>query len=207
MKSLIRIFNNIFIIPYKSKIIYWPIDKTLYYKDNINNFSLDWVYIWSIYDKNIQKDLKNFKYRYNTKSLQDFVKIYIRLIWDYIREDKENLIITWMPIYILDRLFRTYNHTYKLCNKISSDTGIRFKKLVKKIKHTKKQARLNKNQRAVNIKWCFKSINQIDIKWKNIIIIDDIISTWNTSHEIWKILKECWANKVYWLFLASYKNY
>ena len=156
MKSLIRIFNNIFIIPYKSKIIYWPIDKTLYYKDNINNFSLDWVYIWSIYDKNIQKDLKNFKYRYNTKSLQDFVKIYIRLIWDYIREDKENLIITWMPIYILDRLFRTYNHTYKLCNKISSDTGIRFKKLVKKIKHTKKQARLNKNQRAVNIKWCFK---------------------------------------------------
>ena len=38
---------------------------------------------------------------------------------------------------------------------------------------------------------------------KNIIIVDDIISTWTTLNEMAKILKKNWAKKVIWLVIAS----
>jgi predicted amidophosphoribosyltransferase len=60
-------------------------------------------------------------------------------------------------------------------------------------------------ERLVNLKWVFK-INKrkiSKIKDKNIIIIDDVISTWTTINEIAKILKENGAKNIIWLIIAS----
>jgi predicted amidophosphoribosyltransferase len=55
------------------------------------------------------------------------------------------------------------------------------------------------------LKDCFqinkKKVDIIDKK--NIIIVDDVVSTWATLNEIAKQLKLNWANKVIWLCFAS----
>jgi len=79
-QKLIYIIENIFLLPEKpKKYIELYRDKTQYYKKEINNFSLDKVFISLLYEENLQKDLKNFKYRYNVQSQNEFIKFYKRL--------------------------------------------------------------------------------------------------------------------------------
>ena len=120
------------------------------------------------------KDLKKFKYRYNTSSLEDFMKIYNLILNKYFNEIitsegrifsfyKEDYIITWIPIFILNRIFRWYNHTYKISEIISKNNWIPFRKLLIKVKITKRQSRLDKKERMDNIERCFK----FDKKYEN----------------------------------------
>lgn len=206
--KLFKIINQIFFISENnSKYIELYRDKTSYYKKEINNFTLDKVFIALLYEENLQKDLKNFKYRYTEKSELQFTCYYKRLFEEKLSWiNKKNIILSWIPMFFLDRFFRWYNQTYILAQKLSEELDIPFMKLTKKIKYTSKQAILNKEKRLLNLKNCFSFNNKYKnyIKWKTIIIIDDIISTWTTSNEISKVLKKAWVKNVIWLFLATW---
>lgn len=206
--NLLTFINNIFFIDKKKEYKEIYFNKTIYYKKEINNFSLDWVYISIEYNKNIQKDLKNFKYKYNISSVKLFNKYLENNFLKYLADiNKENTIITGIPIFFINRIFKPYNHTYLLAKIFSKNNNINFYKLLIKTKYNKSQSKLNKKERYINIKNCFKINNKFinNIKWKNIIIIDDVVSSWNTLNEAWKILKKYWAKKVYWLILTTWK--
>lgn len=207
LSEFFNLLTNIFLIP-EEKLNYVEIykDKTDFYKKEFNKFYLNKVFVALIYEENLQKDLKSFKYRYNEFLKKDFIKFYNRLLLNKLPWlNKENSIIIWVPEFFLNRLFRQYNQTYKLAQELSEVCEIPFLKLVKKFKYTKHQAWLNKEKRLNNLKNCFK-INKkyIDIiKWKNIILLDDVISTWTTANEIAKVCKQNWSKNVYWIFLAT----
>jgi predicted amidophosphoribosyltransferase len=67
-----------------------------------------------------------------------------------------------------------------LCKYFFKISKIKYEKnVIKKIKNTKQQSKLSKEERFVNLKDVFK-INEHQIKKikdKNIIIVDDVIST------------------------------
>jgi predicted amidophosphoribosyltransferase len=44
------------------------------------------------------------------------------------------------------------------------------------------------------------------IQWKDIILIDDVISTGSTANECAELLKKNGAKHVFWLFLATTNN-
>ncbi|MBT3727030.1 hypothetical protein HOG21_05085 [bacterium] len=76
---------------------------------------------------------------------------------------------------------------------ISKNTNIKLEKnLIKKIKTTRQQAILSREQRLKNLKNAFKiANNKIDNFDKKIfIIVDDVISTGSTINEISKVLKK-----------------
>lgn len=203
-----EIIDNIFLLPEEDSYEEFFLDKTIFYKDSLEEFYLDKVIVSLSYCKKLQKDLKNFKYRYNKLYLEKFISYYLKLLEDnfpYI--EPKDYIITGVPMFFLSQIHRWYNQTYILWNEFSKKSSIPFKKLLIKYKYTKKQAWLNKKDRLQNIKNCFK-INKRYlnlIKWKNVILIDDVISTWSTANEIAKILKQNWVNKVFGLFLATSK--
>lgn len=207
IKELIRYILNIFIIPEKKDILHEIyLDKTEHYKQEIYNFSLDSVFVCLEYEKNLKKLLKSYKFEYNKKLHSDFeiyLKSYMELIVEWI--DKKNIIITWVPLHFLNHLKRGYNQTYLLSRWIAKEFFLRFEKLVEKKKHTKQQSKLTRKERLDNLWWVFRIRKEFKDKldWKTVILIDDVISSWSTSNEIARILKDNWAEKVIGLFLAS----
>ena len=69
--------------------------------------------------------------------------------------------------------------------------------IINKKLDTKPQARItNRTERLRNIKNVFEVKNQIDVKGRTIIVIDDVTTTGGTLNEIIKILKKSGAKKV-----------
>lgn len=206
-----RIFlfiSNILFIKDKSEYNIILQDKTDHYKKEIKELYLDKILVWAEYDEFLQKDLKNFKYRHNKKPLDDFINIYKSLYDKYLLDyKKEDIILIWTPLNIINRILKWYDHIKILLKWFNKKIGYKNLNLIKKIKRTKHQAFLNKEDRNINIKWSYKLKNKniTLIKWKTIILLDDVISTWSTANEIAKILKENWVKEVIWIFLASGK--
>lgn len=93
---------------------------------------------------------------------------------------------------------RGFNQSQILAEKLSKETGILFDNnvIVRKI-NTHTQTNLNKFERRKNLDNVFEVVNNVDIKDKNILIIDDVITTGSTLNEMAKLLKKNKAKKVY----------
>lgn len=74
----------------------------------------------------------------------------------------------------------------------------------KKVKDTKAQHNLGREERSVNLVDAF--ICQKDLTDKSVLIIDDILTTGNTAKEIIKVLKKSYAKDIKVLALASEKR-
>jgi len=157
--------------------------------------------------KLISKLIKDAKF-YNKKNLLEDISHY--LYNKFIINEKmirlEDYIIVSTPSHFLRRLKRWYNTSDILCKHFSKISLIDYKKEVLiKTKNTRQQSKLIRKNRLINLKDCFK-INKkyLDtIRDKNIIIIDDVISTWTTLNEISNILRQYKVKKIIWLIIAS----
>jgi ComF family protein len=96
-------------------------------------------------------------------------------------------------------LKRGYNQSEFIAKIVGKKCNIPYQKsLLKKKNHTRQQSHLSRQERKENIKNCF----QINKKYrdiidkKNIIVVDDVISTGATMNEVAKVLKQNGANKV-----------
>lgn len=102
---------------------------------------------------------------------------------------------------------RGYNQAELVAKGFSKSSNIPLRNdILIKAKETKDQIGLNEKQRKQNLKNAFKVIKEDEIKGKNILIIDDVLTTSSTINEISKILKENKAKNVYFLTLCSKKN-
>lgn len=155
----------------------------------------------------IKKLIKNSKFYWKKDILEDFW-LYLSTIL-FKNEDILNsneYILVPAPMFFLRKFIRWYNHSEILSKIVSSNTKLlQNTNIIKKVRHTRQQSKLTKVWRENNLKWVFK-INDdlIDyIRWKKIIVVDDVVSTWTTINEIAKVLKDNWVDKVIWLVIAS----
>ena len=168
----------------------------------------DKIIILSHYkNKIISKLIKDLKFYSKKDIAEDF--------WNYLSEiffeneiykNTDDYIIIFPRMWFFKKLKRWYNHSEILAKYISKNTRIKLAKwYIKKIKTTRQQSLLSRQDRLINLNNSFKiADNKIDkIDKKVFIIVDDVISTWSTINEISKILKENWAKKVIWLIVAS----
>jgi len=173
-----------------------------------NDIYYDKVIILKHYKSSIiSKLIKDAKF-YNKKEILDEISYYLYdnfLINEKIIK-KEDYIVSSTPSHFLRKLERWYNTSLILSENFSKLTGIIIiDNLIRKIKNTKQQSKLSKKERIINLKDSFK-INKKHINFiknKNIVIVDDVISTWSTLNEISRILKENWVKKIIWLIIAS----
>jgi predicted amidophosphoribosyltransferase len=72
-----------------------------------------------------------------------------------------------------------------------------------RLRHTRPQAELQGSDRLANIKDSFSVKTPDLVKGKNILLIDDVLTTGATSSEASRVLKSAGANKVFVLTLAN----
>lgn len=109
-----------------------------------------------------------------------------------------------VPMDKIKKKKRGYNQTQLiskiLCQKLSL---FEDEKSLIKIKKTKTQSTLNKDERKNNIKNAFFVNNKENISNKKVILFDDIYTTGATVNEISKILKEAGAKEILVLVIAK----
>ncbi|WP_042678720.1 ComF family protein [Anaerosalibacter massiliensis] len=114
-------------------------------------------------------------------------------------------IITYVPIHRRRKAIRGYNQSELIAGYLSKKLDIPISKnnLIR-IKWTKPQNKLNRHDRIRNIEGVFKIKDSIEFMDKEILIIDDIITTGSTVSECAKVLlQEGKGRKVYALSITS----
>lgn len=195
-----------------------------------NKFYLNGVWIAGNYkDKLLSRAIKTYKYKFfknlNVR-LGDFTSLFLRnlinknkfnrnnldkgLAWKDLQKIKNfpttllNLsasILVPVPIHKKRLRWRGFNQSELLAEIIGKNFNIAISKDLARIKYAKPQAKLNKEKRESSLKDSFvwKGNN---LKNKNIILIDDVVTTGATLNECAKILKQNGANEVWGLVIA-----
>lgn len=155
----------------------------------------------------IQKLVKDWKFYGKTEILEEFSFFMCKKFFKNENTEKlDEFLVISIPSYFLRKLKRWYNSSEVLAKSFVKFSKINYEKnLLKKVKQTKQQSKLNRKERLENLKNSFELNKNFlkNIKNKKILIIDDVISTWSTLNEISSILKQNWVRKIIWITIAS----
>jgi ComF family protein len=106
--------------------------------------------------------------------------------------------ITPVPLHHLKKADRGYNQSFYIAKGLSKGLTIPISEgFIKRKKYTKSQTTMSLKERQENIEGAFKAKRNLNLKDKNILLIDDVITTGSTIGECGKILLSAGANKVY----------
>lgn len=175
------------------------------YKTNFCNSciekNLDFDMARSVYEYNetIGLVIKNFKYN-NYRYLKRF---FAEKLKDIV--DSENIsfdIVTFVPMTKEREDERGFNQAKLLATEFCKIKNASLVDCIKKIKETKRQAKLTKEERIENLKSSFKCDKKL-VNEKVVLLIDDVLTTGSTSNVIAKELKKVGAKKVIVLTIAS----
>ncbi len=154
------------------------------------------------YDENSSKLITRFKYSDQTQ----LAKIYGAWLT---KAGKELLpgtdAIIPVPLHYFRFLTRRFNQSALLAQSISKATGIKtLPDAIKRKRYTTPQTGLSKAQRKNNVKGAF-AVNKRclpSIKGKNILLVDDVMTTGSTIEQCTKTLLKAGATRVNVLTLA-----
>lgn len=154
------------------------------------------------YDEKSNRLITRFKYGDHTQ----LAKIYGQWLTSAGKEllARSDLLIP-VPLHYWRFVSRRFNQSAMLAGEISKKTGLlHLPNAIKRTRHTKQQTGLTKPQREENVKNAFtinKRYKQM-VKGKNILLIDDVITTGSTIEQCTKALIKAGAAQVNVLTLA-----
>lgn len=92
---------------------------------------------------------------------------------------------------------RGFSQTHLLAEQLAKLTGLEHKTdVLIKIKHTKPQTGLKKEERLTNLENAFEVIDPAAVKGKTVLLTDDVATTGSTLEECAKTLKKAGAKRV-----------
>ncbi|MGN1319320.1 MAG: ComF family protein [Lachnospirales bacterium] len=166
---------------------------------NDNMTCFDRGYVVYLYEGNVRDNIIKFKFK-NLYSLAEFfAEDMYKYALDNIEEKYD--IITCVPLHRKAQRIRGYNQSELIAKKLAKFMGYKYNRTLKKVINTKKQSSLNAKERTKNIKNAFKCC--YDVKGKNILLIDDVMTTGSTLNECSRILKNAGASRVDVFSVAS----
>lgn len=145
------------------------------------------IYCAGVYNKNLQKMIRGLKY-HRQKDLAYYQAKFMYQYWQRLNIEGDFQIIP-VPIYPKRKKQRKYNHMDLIAEEFAQMTGFCVNtNLIKRVKDTKPQYKLNKAQRMLNLSKAFEVDKSAYIERKKVLIIDDICTTGSTFEEMIKEL-------------------
>lgn len=103
-----------------------------------------------------------------------------------------------VPLHSLKKAERGFNQSFYIAKGISSVTRYSVSQsILKRNRYTESQTKKNMIERAENMAHAFSVRNQEKIKGKNILLVDDVLTTGATLRECGKVLKAGGAANIY----------
>lgn len=144
------------------------------------------------------------KYKFERKT--EFSKIFSKIIYDYGR-DKNLFDVDYILPSLSSRktlINRGFDHIRMITDDFIDKINPVYLEGFKKIKDTKAQHELDRQARSKNLLDAFTF--ERDLTGKSVLIIDDLVTTGNTSLEIIKVLEKSNVKDIKILALASEKR-
>lgn len=106
------------------------------------------------------------------------------------------------PLHWTRYLWRGFNQAELLSIAISEHSGVPVRTALRRVKRTKQQARLKREERLKNIHKAFSAIDSTIVKNRAILLVDDVMTTGSTLSSAAKALLKAGASDVYVLVAA-----
>lgn len=153
------------------------------------------IYCCGVYEKNLQKLIRGLKY-HKQRDLAYFQAKFMYEYWRQILNKDEFYHVVPIPLYKTREKQRKYNHMTLVAEEFCKLTGYEINQnLVKRIKDTKPQYKLNKAQRMENLSNAFV-IDKNAYSTQKILLIDDICTTGSTFESIISELQKSGINDI-----------
>lgn len=169
------------------------------------NTILEGVIVAFSYETGVKKLIKNLKYR-SAYDVANFLCLKLSyLISTYFDTSDNSIFLSYIPSHRIKKLFvRWYNQSELLAKWVAKILNLPFGFICKKTLWTKKQAGLKRSERLKNLSGAFKINEKSSFSSeKNIILIDDVITTGSTLIETAKPIKKIFPEvKIWWLVIA-----
>lgn len=114
----------------------------------------------------------------------------------------KDILLIPVPLYKSRQSERGFNQSELLVKYISKKTNIPYKNELIRRRHTVSQVSLSGAERRENLEGAFTWMNEKSIKGKNILLVDDVTTTYSTLNECAKELKSAGAKKIYGLVVV-----
>lgn len=152
------------------------------------------VYCAGIYSKNLQKLIRGLKY-HNQRDLAFYLAQFMSEYFEKISDKKDYEVIP-VPIYPKREKKRKYNHMNlvgeEFCRITANTLNV---DLIKRIKDTKPQYKLKRQERIQNLTNAFK-VDKSKYNGKTLLLIDDICTTGSTFEEMINELEKNGINDI-----------
>ncbi len=113
---------------------------------------------------------------------------------------RQNFYISYIPMHKNKQISRGFNQTQLIAERLAKLLYMPVLPMLEKTKKTKAQMSLKRHQRLTNLDGAFKGFS---CAGKNVLLIDDVITTGSTMLECTKELKKAGAKKVICLAFAK----
>lgn len=159
-----------------------------------------------VYEGGIRQSLYRFKYSNKREYAGFYADEANRLYHEWLIERNIEVIIP-IPMYIWKQRLRGYNQAEVFARALEKDTGIPVDtQLIRRIRNTTPQKKLSDVERRGNLKNAFQLRSDI-VKYKQIILVDDIYTTGSTMDAVAKILVAAGVEEVYFICISIGKGY
>lgn len=151
------------------------------------------------YKGTLKQLILNFKYKHDFEAGQVLVDLLEEKICN---KDKEYYLV-YIPITKSRFKERGFNQCEYLAKELAFRQGFKVLDCLEKVKDTKSQKTLDREERKLNLIGSFKVIDENQVKGRKVILIDDVITTGATIEEGIKILKKSGVLEIKILTLAK----
>ena len=149
----------------------------------------------------INRLIHKLKYQ-GTKELSQLL-IQITIKGTRNRLPKGKKLIIPIPLHPKQERKRGFNQAELMAKELSKKTKIEYDpKILKRIKNTKSQTKLNRRERRENLKNAFAITKNIDLKEYIVLLVDDVTTTGATLDEAAKTLKQAQPKEIWGLVVA-----
>ncbi len=159
------------------------------------------------YSGSLKETLRRFKFSNKSSYYRALGKLLALKIQNTKQLDSFDVIVP-VPLHKSRQKHRGYNQAELMAEQIAKTLKIPCEKnlLIKSVA-TNSQSMLKRTERLLNLEDAFMAVNDGLIADKNILLIDDIVTTGSTVNQCCKALKRAGAEKVIAGVIATTRNY
>lgn len=169
---------------------------------------LDGVFVIAEYSKFVENYIGDIKYEFYFAMIGDLVKVMNLALGkdsDFL-ELVVGSVLTFVPLNPVRKRWRGFNQAERIAQGIAKYWGKECKRLLMRRKKTRSQVGLKRRERLKNVKGVFEFVGDTcELEGRNVIVVDDVMTSGGTLEECAKTLKAGGCKRVYGLVFTRGK--
>ncbi len=173
-------------------------------------YGLDGFWYLGVYQGSLRKAIQKLKYKWVSSIATELVDLTLEywvknppILFDEIKKNKgQEWVVTSVPLHKRRQNWRGFNQSELLGKLFSQRLGLRYQNLLKRVRNTTPQMKLQASERKLNLRNAFEGIVSFQSSAVSVLLVDDVWTTGSTLKECCYVLKKNGVKKVWSLTIA-----